>query len=108
MLKKIARGEKLTSKEVEKLKKIDPEKARQAQTAKMKKDELEKKLKNAKSKEEANKILSQAENEAHASMDKNNNLYSELLLAAIDKAKTNARLGKREVYTTGREIDLKI
>lgn len=93
ILRKLARGEKLTPKEKEKAKKIEPEKMQKAQMAKQRKDQIERALKAAKSKEDQARILSSAQMEVSMSADKDA-VYSDLLNEAVSKAKSNSKKGK--------------
>ena len=58
--KKITRGESLTQEEMEFIKQNDPEMLRKAQMAKQEKEELERKVKSAPNKQQAQSILAQA------------------------------------------------
>jgi len=58
--KKIARGESLTAEEMEFIRQNDPEMLRKAQMAKQEKEELERKVKSAQNKQQAQSILAQA------------------------------------------------
>ncbi|WP_461612164.1 hypothetical protein [Clostridium sp. Marseille-QA1073] len=59
IVKKIARGERLTEEEKELINRVDPEILRKAEEAKQASESLKNKLRNAKSKQEAQKILVQ-------------------------------------------------
>ncbi|WP_045517011.1 hypothetical protein [Clostridium sporogenes] len=58
--RKVARGEKLTEEEKELINRVNPEMLRKAEAAKQENESLKQKLRNAKSKQEALGILSQA------------------------------------------------
>lgn len=87
--KKIARGEKLTEEEKAKIMGIDPEKLRKAEMANQRREELENRLKTAKTDKEARDIILQAKMEAKVISDKGDIQYGEYLMEAVSKAESN-------------------
>ncbi|SHE57522.1 hypothetical protein SAMN02745784_01154 [Tissierella praeacuta DSM 18095] len=87
--KKIARGEKLTEEEKAKIMEIDPEKLRKAEMANRRREEIESRLKNAKSEKEARDIILEAKMEARIISDKGDIKYGEYLIEAVNKAEQN-------------------
>jgi len=87
--KKIARGEKLTEEEKAKIMEIDPEKLRKAEMANRRREEIESRLKNAKSEKEARDIILEAKVEARIISDKGDIKYGEYLIEAVNKAELN-------------------
>jgi len=87
--KKIARGEKLTEEEKAKIMEIDPEKLRKAEMANRRREEIESRLKNAKSEKEARDIILEAKMEARIISDKGDIKYGEYLIEAVNKAELN-------------------
>lgn len=109
LAKKLARGEYLTESERALLAKHDPEKMRKAQLANLRKQNIERQLKNAKTKEEANLILAGASSEVATAYDKDEE-YGELLSEAVNQVVTDYARGKegKVTYLKYKSYDLKV
>lgn len=95
ILKKIARGEHLSEEEMAYLEKIEPEKIQKAKAANLRRKEIERQMANAKNKEEAEKILLMAKQEALTAVSgKHTQEYGEYLVAAIQKTEEKFYKGK--------------
>lgn len=87
--KKIARGEIITGEEKEKIRAINPEKLRKAEEVNKQRQEIGQRLRNAKTREEAQTIISNEKSSAIAIIDKGDAEYGELLLEAVNKEATD-------------------
>lgn len=84
--KKIAKGESLTPEEKEYAKEMDPKILRMAESVKEKSESLKDKLKGAKTKEEAQRVIMSASSEASMVIELGNSQYGELLMEGIRDA----------------------
>ena len=104
--KKVAKGEPITKEEEEFINQVDPELLKKANMAKNQGDNLKVKLKNAKTKEEAQSILSQSTSVVVGLKD-SDPVYANILMEAIKKAydeskdnKENNNYSRKKQYSS--------
>lgn len=103
--KKISRGEVVTEDERETLRASDPEKLRKADEANEKRRNVSRRLANAKTKSEAQQIISSEKSMALTIYEKGDQELGDLYLEAINKAEVDYYKGKKSNSSAPKDVD---